>query len=254
MGVNLPPVMLKLNTKKPLSPDYATNWENKQQHTYKVNNAMDALDIRLEHLAITAKQFPPKSKPRQLALSELASKIQNSRRLFCKGRYNYPEDVYLEALQETWLYISRKVEKYDPEIGTVIAWVNFILNKRFIDAIRRYTRNQQASLDEPIDFAGESGTTLLDTLPQPQILPDSGEILQEILQADPDDLFKTEHIKNHPMVTFQAIALRRLLKQSWSDMSVEWAISVSTLSSFYQRCLKLFIPKIQEYYQKDYQN
>ncbi|RUS94436.1 hypothetical protein DSM106972_093310 [Dulcicalothrix desertica PCC 7102] len=244
MGVNLPPVMLKLNTKKPLSPDYATNWENKQQHTYKVNNAMDALDIRLEHLAITAKKFPPKSKSRQLALSELASKIQNSRRLFCKGRYNYPEDVYIEALQETWLYISRKIEKYDPEIGTVINWVNFILNKRFIDAIRRYTRNQQASLDE----------TLLDTLPQPQIVPDSGEILQEILQADPDDLFKVEHIKNHPKATFQAIALRRLAKQSWGDMSVEWAISVSTLSSFYQRCLKLFIPKIQEYYQKDYQN
>jgi DNA-directed RNA polymerase specialized sigma24 family protein len=254
MGVKSPSVMLKLNTKKPLSPAYPSNWENKQQHTYKVNNAMDALDIRLEHLAITAKQFPPKSKSRQLALSELASKIQNSRRLFCKGRYNYPEDVYTEALQETWLYISRKIEKYDPEVGTVIAWVNFILNKRFIDATRRYKRNKQASLDEPIDFSGELGTTLLDTLPQPQIVPNDGEVLQEILQADPDDLFKNEHIKNHPEATFQAIALRRLAKQSWGDMSTEWAIGVSTLSSFYQRCLKLFIPKIQEYYQKDYQN
>ncbi|RUS93604.1 hypothetical protein DSM106972_095940 [Dulcicalothrix desertica PCC 7102] len=214
---------------------------------------MDALDIRLEHLAITAKQFPPKSKSRQLALSELASKIQNSRRLFCKGRYNYPEDVYIEALQETWLYISRKIEKYDPEVGTVMAWVNFILGKRFIDAIRRYTRNQQASLDEPVN-AGESGTTLLDTLPQPQILPDCEEILQEILREDPDNLFKVEHIKSHPQANFQAIALRRLAKQSWNHMSDEWAIKVSTLSSFYQRCVKYFIPKIQEYYQNYYHN
>jgi hypothetical protein len=68
MGVNLPPVMLKLNTKKPLSPDYPTNWENKQQHTYKVNNVMDELDSGLEYLALTAKQFPPKSQERQLLI------------------------------------------------------------------------------------------------------------------------------------------------------------------------------------------
>jgi DNA-directed RNA polymerase specialized sigma24 family protein len=215
---------------------------------------MDELDSRLEHLALTAKQFPPKSLERQLALGELASKIQKSKRLFCKGKYSYPEDVYLDALQETWLYISRKIEKYDPKFGTVIAWVNFILNKRFIDAIRRYKKNKQASLDKPINFADESVTTLLDTIPQPQILSDDVEILQEILQADPDDLFKKEHIKNHPEANFQTITLRRLAKQSWNNMSAEWKIGISTLSSFYQRCLKDFIPKIREYYQKYYQN
>lgn len=123
------------------------------------------------------------------------------------------------------------------------------MGKRFIDAIRRYQRNQQASLDEPISFAGESVTTLLDTIPQPQILPDDREILQEILQADPENLFKKEHIKNHPEANFQAITLRRLAQQSWNNMSTEWKIGVSTVSSFYQRCLKYFIPKIQEYYQ-----
>ncbi|MGI2904163.1 RNA polymerase sigma factor [Tolypothrix sp. VBCCA 56010] len=246
--------MLKLNTTELLFPDYSTNWDNQQQHIYKVNHTMDELDSRLEHLALTAKQFPPKSQERQLALGQLASKIQKSGRLFCKGRYSYPEDVYSEALQETWLYVSRKIEKYDPEFGTVIAWVNFILHKRFIDAIRRYQKNKQVSLDEPIEFSGESGTTLLDTIPQPQILPDGGEILQEILQSDPDDLFKQEHIKNHPEANFQAIALRRLTKQSWNNMSAEWKVGVSTLSSFYQRCLKYFIPKIQEYYHKYYQH
>jgi DNA-directed RNA polymerase specialized sigma24 family protein len=52
-------------------------------------------------------------------------------------------------LQETWLYISRKIENYKPEQGKVLAWANYILDKRFKDAIRRHNKNKLKSLDEP---------------------------------------------------------------------------------------------------------
>ncbi|RUT01820.1 hypothetical protein DSM106972_064430 [Dulcicalothrix desertica PCC 7102] len=112
------------------------------------------------------------------------------------------------------------------------------MDKRFKDAIRRHNKNKLKSLDEPIYLEGGSETTLLtllDTIPHTQNQVDDWEELQDYLEEDPKGVFAREHIKNHLEVNFRAIALRRLARQSWKDMSIEWGITISTLSSFYRR-------------------
>ncbi len=213
-----------------------------QQHTRKIQRSTDELDRKLEELALTAQNSKAKSLTRQLALTKLISSIQQSGKLFCRGRYHYPDDIYTEALQETWLYISRKIEIYKPEQGKVLAWANFILDKRFKDAIRHHNKNKLKSLDKPIYLEGSSETTLLtllDTIPHTQNQVDDLEELQDYLEEDLKGVFTREHIKNHPEANFRAIALRRLAKQSWKDMSIEWGITISTLSSFYRRCVEM---------------
>lgn len=211
---------------------------NLQQPICKTKRSVNELDIKLEELALTAQKSPAKSLERQLALTKLISSIQQSGKLFCR-KYNYPDDIYNEALQETWLYISRKIENYKPEVGKVLAWVNFILNKRFKDAIKRNT-NTFKSLDEPIYLEGDSGSknlTLLDTIIQ-QTQSDDVEVLKIALEEDPQGLLSREHIKHHPEANFKEILLRRLSKQSWKEMSIEWGIGIPTLSSFYWRCIQ----------------
>ena len=199
---------------------------------------MDELDKKLEELAKKAQNSPVKSLERQIALTRLIQAIQQSGKLYCR-RYNYSDDIYNEALQETWLYISRKIDNYKPEVGKVLAWVNFILDKRYKDAIRRHAKNNCKSLDEPICME-DSGTTylsVLDTIGQ-KIELDDLETLKDILEEDAQGLFAQEHIKHHPEANFREILLRRLDKQPWKDMSAEWGIGIPTLSSFYRRCIQ----------------
>lgn len=211
-----------------------------QQHTHQIQRSTDELDRKLEELALAAQNSQARSLTRQLALTRLISRIQQSGKLVCRGRYHYPNDVYTEALQETWLYISRKIENYKPEKGKVLAWANYILDKRFKDAIRRHNKNKLKSLDEPIYLeSGSEATllTLLDTILHTQNQIDDWEELQDYLEEDSKGIFTQEHIKNHPEANFRAIALRRLERHSWKDMSIEWGITISTLSSFYRRCV-----------------
>ncbi|WP_017316098.1 sigma factor [Mastigocladopsis repens] len=216
---------------------------------------MDQIDSILEKLALAVKQYPPETsetKMRKLALTRLVSAIQKSGKLFCANKSDFPPQVYAEALQETWLYVCRKVHQYDPQKGKVMTWVNFILDKRFKDAINKYHQQQTRSLDEPIqnsNFTEGSETTLGETIKTPETTFSECEQVRQFIAEDADGEFKRKHIQAHPEANFQEIALRRLDKQSWQAMSDEWGITVSALSSFYQRSIKSFAVKIKEYLQ-----
>jgi DNA-directed RNA polymerase specialized sigma24 family protein len=221
-------------------PVYPNNHQSLQRHRNMVKPSMDELDKKLEELALTAQKSPVKSLSRQIALTKLMQSIQESGSFGCR-KYNYSDDIYNEALQETWLYICRKIENYKPEVGKVLAWVNFILDKRFKDAIKRKTKNSFKSLDEPIYMGGDSEAThltLLDTIEQQQTESDDAKMLKEILSEDLQGVFSQEHIKHHPEANFKEIVLRRLAQQSWKEMSIEWGIAIPTLSSFYRRCIQ----------------
>jgi DNA-directed RNA polymerase specialized sigma24 family protein len=229
------------------------DWENQQKSTSRVNRPMDELDKRLEQLALTAKNSPPKSGARRKALSKLINEVQNSNKVFCRGRYDFPEEVYNEALQETWLYICRNIENFDPSIGRVMTWINFILEKRFINVINRHTRQrQQQSLDEPIrqnDGEGDFQRTLLDKIEETNFYARSPEWenVRLLIEEDPDGRFQQKYIEGNPNANFQAIAIRRLDEKSWKDISECFQIPIPTLSTFYQRCIKLFTPIFEEY-------
>lgn len=211
-----------------------------------------SLDESLEAMVEAAQQCPRGSRDRTKALARLISVLQNSRQLSRPRRGQFQgfyEEIYQDALQRLFTYVCDRIDDYDAEKGRVLQWVNFLLNRRFfIDAsrevlpilpggvdARQVTRLSLEDLD--INHAGEL---------TPQLAPSLSEDLKCYLQEDPDDLFQHTHIANHPRANFQYIALSRLEGYSWQDLATELNLGISTLSSFYQRCITRFAPRCRQ--------
>ena len=208
---------------------------------------MDELDKLLEQLILEAQQYPPQTKERQLALGKLINLIQQSGKLYCKRGQLRPDVysyLYQEALQEIWLDICQNVDKYDAKKGKVMTWVNFLLEKRFIDANNKYYMNKKS----PITYVPE-----ISDLDKFMPLKSSDSVAQEVtqcLQEDSGNIFKNKYIGNHPEANFQVLAKRRLSGESWEKISADLGIKIPTLSNFYQRCCKQFVTKLKEYVQQ----
>ena len=97
----------------------------------EASDSYNELDRTLKQLVLTAKQHPPQSAKRQTALTNIHATILNSKKLWYPPKYQFNEDAYNEAKQELWCYVCKFIEKYDPKKGTVIAWINTLLSKRF---------------------------------------------------------------------------------------------------------------------------
>jgi DNA-directed RNA polymerase specialized sigma24 family protein len=199
----------------------------------KVQN--NELDEQLKQLAISAQQHPPLTQGRQLALRKLVNGIVQSGRLCRPQRGQFSgsyEDIYDEAVQELLLYICQNIEKYDPERGSVMAWVNVLLERRFfkeaIPKILGKPNLQKMTLSD------------LDNLAPPEETESLTEILKECIELDPDNLFKKEHLQNYPAANFQALLQRRFSGKSWKEISAEFDINIKTISSFYYRCVNKF--------------
>ncbi|HEY9665547.1 MAG TPA: sigma-70 family RNA polymerase sigma factor [Coleofasciculaceae cyanobacterium] len=206
----------------------------------KVQN--NELDEQLKQLAIWAQQHPPLTHGRQLALRKLVNGIVQSGRLCRPQRGQFSgsyEDIYDEAVQELLLYICQNIEKYDPERGSVMAWVNVLLERRFfkeaIPKILGKPNLQKMTLSD------------LDNLAQAEETESLTEILKECVESDPDNLFKKEYLQNYPAANFQALLQRRILGKSWKEISAEFDINIKTISSFFYRCVNKFSSKLKEY-------
>lgn len=199
------------------------------------------LDEQLKQLAISA-QHPALTQGRQLALRKLVNGIVQSGRLCRPQRGQFSgsyEDIYNEAVQELLLYICQNVEKYDPERGSVMAWVNVLLERRFfkeaIPKILGKPNLQKMTLSD------------LDNLAPPEETESLTEILKECIESDPDNLFKKEYLQNYPAANFQVLLQRRFSGKSWKEISAEFDINIKTLSSFYYRCVNKFSSRLREY-------
>jgi hypothetical protein len=89
---------------------------------------------------------------------------------------------------------------------------------------------------------------------QAEILSQSeseNQLLQErlrcLLEADPDGYFASRHMRHHPKVNFQVVAIEKLNGTKWRDLSEKLAVPISALASFYSRSLKDFAPVIRRY-------
>jgi hypothetical protein len=211
------------------------------------------LDERLRQLAIAAQQQPIKSRGRQKALSQLICVLQQSGSLVRPRRDQFQSsygEIYAEALQRLFAYMCEKINNYDPQRGEVLQWVNFLLDRQFfIEASRELLPVVYKGLDprsikrlslEDLDQSNPSEVN-------PQLVPLPSQQVLQCLEEDPEGLFQQSYVVNHPLATFQAIAIKRLQGYSWQEMSAELGIQVSTLSSFYQRCLTKFAPQLKEY-------
>jgi DNA-directed RNA polymerase specialized sigma24 family protein len=206
----------------------------------KVQN--NELDEQLKLLAISAQQHPPLTQGRQLAVRKLVNGIVQSGRLCRPQRGQFSgsyEDIYDEAVQELLLYICQNIEKYDPERGSVMAWVNVLLERRFfkeaIPKILGKPNLQKMTLSDLDNLAPSEETESLT------------EILKECIESDPDNLLKKEYLQNYPTANFQVLLQRRFSGKSWKEISAEFDINIKTLSSFYYRCVNKLSLRLREY-------
>lgn len=211
---------------------------------------MRELDDRLKHLALEAQNYPRDSLERRKTVDRLLREIQDSKRL-CRpsvpsqllGSY---EEIYAIALQNIFWYLYEKIDLYNPE-KEVLQWVNFLLRKRFPEAIREVTKLYRGV--QPMQLKRITLEDLDRCIPpEPKNAP-SSEIqdIRQYIKEDPDNLFRSTYVANNPNANFQDIALRVLEGWSWREISTELAVKVPTLSSFYQRSLKKFASNFKEY-------
>ncbi|HLO89008.1 MAG TPA: sigma-70 family RNA polymerase sigma factor [Nostocaceae cyanobacterium] len=213
--------------------------ENIPQAPSKDNRSMgEDIHEALELLALKAQSLPRESFSRKRALNELVSKIQKSGRLYSKHKYSNP-DIYDEAIQETWVYIFRRIDQYDPAQGKVITWVNTILEYRCIDELRKKKRTEHDSLDKPKYEDGN--ISKVDMISDDIQSATLGEELVDYIEEDPQGIFTTAHVKNHPEANFRAIVLFIVEGYTWREISEKWNIPIPTLSRFFVRQIKKFI-------------
>ncbi|NMF65492.1 sigma-70 family RNA polymerase sigma factor [Brasilonema octagenarum UFV-OR1] len=203
-------------------------------------------DEYLKELAKIAQQYPPLSRERQLALTRLVNGIMQSGKLFHPQRSQFSAAIYQEisqeAHQELLLYICQNINKYDPERGSVMTWVNFLFSRRFFPQAMREILYQQRV---PQILVTDSYNV------EPESEPNLPERLKEYINSDPENLLKRKRMAKCPVVNFQALAQRRISGKTWKKISAEFGVKIPTISIFYYRSIKKFSSQLQEYCMKD---
>lgn len=218
----------------------------------------DEIDGQLERLAMAAKEHKPKTLERQKALSKLYGAIEQFQIVGRPRSQDFPrevyEQIYTEAKQDLMLCIFREIDNYNPSRGTLRQWVNFLMKKRCInEAIPKilgpkgFTTCYYGDMDAIWENL-KTHDRFFDKLPLPEDDSEpSAPALREMIAADPDDIFKSAAIERHPEVNFQMLLLKRADGVGWQEIAAEFGVKVSTLSSFYGRCLRKFTARFKEY-------
>ncbi|OCQ95629.1 hypothetical protein BCD67_10435 [Oscillatoriales cyanobacterium USR001] len=225
---------------------------------------MDDVAQLLLELACNAKQHPPGSHNRRIALNKLVNQIfkLNSRLLGYPQKGQYPPNLYedfrKEALQKTCLYICQQIDNYNPE-HPFMAWFNFTLNNRFKEVVREWNNkkkhNQEISILS-LDKLNEKyflSPQEIENISVKDSLSDTSDIkmLHQFLDDDPENKLKSDHIKGRPDATFQVLAIARFVDdKTWEQMSQEFKIPIPTLSAFVTRRLHKFKAYFQKYLQE----
>jgi hypothetical protein len=199
-------------------------------------------DERLRELAIAARGHPDRSRERRKALTRLVQEILNSGRL-CRPRQGQfvdrYEEIYQIAVQNLMLYVCGQIDRYKPESGPVMRWVNFLLEKRFfVDAIAevmgKKTAIKTVEINEEVTVENSRESN-----------PSLSELVRQYIEEDPEGRFEQKHIRGHPEANFKVLVKRRMAGDSWEQISTDLGVKISTLSDFYQRCLKQFSEQIK---------
>jgi DNA-directed RNA polymerase specialized sigma24 family protein len=197
------------------------------------------LDQQLRQLVEDACQHPAGSPDRQKRMTQIIRMVSGK-----LWKENVP--YYQDALQQTWVYFCQNLceaatgERYNPDRSTVTTWLNYYLRRRLQDFYHR-TQKQQAQIVSPQVRSSRSGDSndVLDPVDSLPARPDVPPILDEVrawVEADASGELRRVHIEGHPQVNCRELILRRLPPEtSWKELAEEFGLTVSTLSSFYQR-------------------
>ncbi|NEN98400.1 MAG: hypothetical protein F6K50_23650 [Moorea sp. SIO3I7] len=217
-------------------------------------------DPLLNSIALEAKQAPVGSNERKVALNLLMEAIHIANRLGHRHRDSLPPDIYNyvrnEALQNTLIEICQKIDNYHPN-RDVMAWVNFLLNSKWIEVYNKYIRqgithlpkhsNNHSEDSQPLTFV--TSPDIIETFWGNDETISQSQELRQLIEEDPDHMFTQEHIRGRPDVNFKVLALAKIWEdKSWEELAIRFQIdSIQTLSSFYNRKLRKFKAYLQQY-------
>ncbi|MGB3403302.1 MAG: sigma-70 family RNA polymerase sigma factor [Microcoleaceae cyanobacterium] len=204
---------------------------------------------QLQELALQARQHPIGTTARRITLSKLIDIIYRSHQLIrpylgqFQGVY---EEIYQEAVQNLFLYICKNIDKYNPERGQFITWINMLLSQRFF----------KEAIPKVIGKANEINleSSILENI-KPSTVEESKETeeyiktfekIRRYIEIDPKGIFRQTQIKKYPQINFREIAIKRWSGISWKEISDEFNIPIATLSNFYQRNLEKFRDELRD--------
>lgn len=204
----------------------------------------ERLNEELQSLILKAQKNNISVAERNRTLDQLIRRIQSSGKLW-RGGSESSNPLYLEALQDTWLFILQNLHNYDPARASVMTWVNLMLKFKLRDLQRKHYRQKQREWNS-IDLSDEAKTFDIEYLPARVEIPPIIETVKEWVIKDPEGILKSHHLTGHPQITCQSLILERLPPNmsSWREIAQKYNISISTLTSFYSRrclsCLRKF--------------
>jgi hypothetical protein len=209
----------------------------------------DEIDDRLKQLAIAAKNHQPKTLGRQKAVTRLIMEIEKHQIINCPQNPNFSYAIYreicAEAKQELMFRISREIHNYRQD-KEVRQWVNFLIIKCFQETTPKVIGKK----DLGTLYYGDMDL-VFKQMEKQQTEDESyqlGAALIEMIAEDPGDVFEDEVMKKYPYVNFKLLLIKRVIEDaSLQQISEELGVSISTLSSFYQRSLEKFTPRFREY-------
>jgi hypothetical protein len=202
------------------------------------------LHQHLRQLARRTCSCPPGSKERRQHLDFLIQELKRSGKLW-RGA-GLPQDAYEDILQGVWRHFCENLCKtttarvYDPERASPLTWINFYIKKRILE---HYAAGKKGLGKRVYPKTLEDGSILdpIDLIPF--FPPESSSILQDVqawIRRESVALRRV-HVRDRPDVHCEVVISSYLLqpgKIPWKQLAQEFAISQSTLESFYRReCL-----------------
>ena len=208
------------------------------------------IDLQLRELALEAQQHPAQSRQRNRALTKLIEVVGRCHRLVRPYRESWPpliyEDLYNEAYGKTLEYICQNIDNYYPE-KPVMAWVNQILKFRFSDVVDRHMnekkRRELPSLDDLEDNLEKWLSEKFQHSEEARMMRELREEwreLRELIEEDPDHLFRMVSLRGRPDLTWQVIALAKLDGETLDIMSQRLEVSISGINGFFNLNLRRF--------------
>lgn len=203
---------------------------------------MDEIEFQLRQLVKEACRHPPGNAARQKNLTKII-------RLTAKRLWKENSPYYQDALQQTWVYFCQNIcegntgQAYDLNRSSVSTWLNVYLKRRlqdcYLDDKKQKTRTVRHQIVQSRSGGTDETIDPVDNLPASPDVPPLLEDIRTWAETDANGELRRIHIDGHPEVTAQVLILRRLPPEtSWKILAAEFGLSVSTLSSFYQRkCL-----------------
>jgi hypothetical protein len=194
-----------------------------------------APDYDMTALITALRQCSPYSLQYKQTLTQIVRQV--SPKLW---RENTP--YYADALQQTWLYFCQHVcHRYDANLASLATWLNAYLKWRLKDLRDRALWEQTAHRSLEGDL--KTGRRAID-IPDRRSHTANGRPLTlervcEWVRTDASGELRRTHIQNHPTLNCQVLILRRLAQETtWRDLSQEFGVGISTITSFYYRqCL-----------------